>query len=140
MRYFHGSYTNLPVGFELKGRGNAYEEAWSHTDFYAVLEKHRPSHMLPHKNAVFMCDDIEDIDLAGGATDFIFELKPLSSVSKHDLNWSSEISCLISEGYAINSNQVIHAAKNYWEGIAHPNESVWEYLTEKAIIIAKHVF
>lgn len=135
MRYYHGSNTRLEVGDVLTSRGANYESDWEHTDFYAVLEQHRPSHMLPHRDAVFMVGDPDDVDLAGGGTEWIFHLEPFGQVSKHDLNWSSEISCLISDGHAPDSDKVTTAALNYWSGIPHHNESVWEYLARSAKIL-----
>ena len=126
----------LPVGTVLKPRGTDYEASWGHTDFYAALEHYRPSHMLGHKNAVFMVADPDDVDLAGGGTEWLMTVKPLGPVSKHDLNWSSEISMLRDDGYDIDSPEVKKAALNYWSGVPHPNESVWEYLTPAAEIIA----
>ena len=48
VRLYHGSAIELPVGLVLTGRGDQYESAWSHTDFYAVLEQFRPAHCIPH--------------------------------------------------------------------------------------------
>lgn len=31
--------------------------------------------------------------------------------------------------------KIQEAALNYWNGVPHPNESVWEYLTPKAEVI-----
>lgn len=119
----------------MTGRGDEYTKEWSHTDFYAILERHRPDNCLAHRDAVFMVEKDEDIDLAGGATDHIIFLQPIGPVSRHDLNWSSEISCLISEGLHPDSQEVIAAANNYWSGVPHPNESVWEILASKARVL-----
>lgn len=94
MRYYHGSSFLTASGTVLQGRGHAYEEEWGGTDFYAVLEAYRPAACIPHKEAVFMCAD-EDIDSCGGSLDIICELEPLGNVTRHDMNWSSEISCLL---------------------------------------------
>lgn len=134
-RFYHGSMTELPVGTILKPNVN-YEENWSTTDFYAVLEHYRPKDMLCHKNSVFMCGNDEDVDLAGGGTDYLFVVEPLGKIEKHDLNWSSEISMLISDGLKIDDPKVIEAARNYWNGTPHYNEQVWEYLTPFAKIIS----
>jgi hypothetical protein len=135
MRFFHGSSNYLEVGFVLRGRDDAYEASWSKCDFYKIPENNRPKHCLPHAKAVFAVGDPDDIDLAGGATEWIFELDPTGDVSRHDLNWSSEISYLLSEGHDAQSKEVLTAAANYWSGIAHPNESVWEYLMSEAQIV-----
>lgn len=133
--YLHGSYNPLPIGTIMVGRGQDYENDWKNTDFYQILEKYRPADKLSHKDAVFMVGTDEDIDLTGGATDYILTLQPLGPVSKHDLNWGSEISMLISNGHAPDSEDVRQAAENYWNGVPHTDESVWEYLTSKAKVL-----
>lgn len=133
--FYHGSFDKLPVGTVLTPRGDDYEKDWQNTDFYAVLEQYRPKDKLSHKQSVFMVGDPDDVDLAGGATDWLFTVKPLGPIQKHDLNWSSEISLLIGDGYAADSDEVKEAASNYWKGVPHYNESVWEYLTTSAEIV-----
>ena len=82
-----------------------------------------------------MVADPDDIDLAGGATDYMLTVVPLGPVQKHDINWGSEISMLVGDGYDIKSPEIMDAAKNYWNGVPHYNESVWEYLTTSAKVI-----
>jgi hypothetical protein len=139
-RYFHGSNEQLEVGYVMKGRGDAYEADWKHTDFYAVLERHRPPEKLAHRDGVFMVADPDDVDLAGGGTEWLFELKPAGRVSRHDVNWSSEISCLLSDGSSEESDAVRQAALNYWTGVPHADESVWEYLVAEAEILRVEPF
>ena len=100
--YYHGSSNYLPVGTILNAR-DEYESDWQHTDFYSILEKYRPSDQLSHKQSVFMCDNSDDLDSAGGGTEWVFTLEPLGPVQRHDMNWSSEISCLVSDGYSQDS-------------------------------------
>jgi hypothetical protein len=133
-RYYHGSMKELAVGTVLTPRDD-YENDWQGTDFYKPLEHYRPKNMLSHKQSVFMCSDPDDVDLAGGGAEWLFTVEPIGPVQRHDMNWSSEISMLISDGYTIDSHEVANAAKNYWAGIPHSNESVWEYLTPQAKII-----
>ncbi len=132
--YYHGSDILLPVGTVLKPNLD-YEKNWSKTDFYKPLELYRPSGMLSHSESVFMCDNEDDIDLCGGATEYLFTVFPHGIIQKHDLNWSSEISCLIGDGYDIESEEIKNSASNYWNGVPHRDENVWEFLTPSAIII-----
>lgn len=134
MIFYHGSMEKLPVGTLLTPR-NEYEENWNKTDFYNILEMYRPKEMLAHKESVFMCDNPDDVDNAGGGTEYLFTVKPLGKIEKHDVNWGSEISMLLSDGHEFDSEEIMDAANNYWKGIPHINESVWEYLTPKAEII-----
>ena len=138
--YFHGSMEALPVGYVMKGRGEAYAADWSRTDFYDVLERYRPADSIAHKDGVFMCSDPDDVDLAGGGTEWIFELRVDGPVTRHDLNWSSQISCLLSDGHGVDSPEVRKAAESYWAGIPHPDENVWEFLTREAVILRVEPF
>ena len=133
--FYHGSSIYLEPGTVLTPRAD-YEERWLHTDFYHILEKYRPKNKSAHKDSVFMVDTPDDVDLAGGATDWLMTVEPLGPVSKHDLNWSSEISSLLSDGFGVESNQVKQAAQNYWAGKPHHDENVWEYLTPAAKIFS----
>jgi hypothetical protein len=134
LQYFHGSAYLVAPGTVLRGRGEAYEAEWGNTDFYSVLETHRPKHMISHRDAVFMCAD-EDIDNCGGSLDVIYELKPIGEVTRHDMNWSSEISCLLSEGAQLTDPRVAKAAQAYWAGAAHHDAQVWEYLARAAEVL-----
>jgi hypothetical protein len=132
MHYFHGSDRLLSIGTILRPQPG-YVERWGHTPFYQVLETYRPPRMLAHHEAVFMCDNEDDIDCAGGATDYIYVVKPMGKVTRHDLNWSSQIDCDFSDGAG--KNELGLLALHYWGGQPHENESVWEYLTPSAIIV-----
>ena len=87
-----------------------------------------------------MCDNIDDLDAGGGGTEWVFTVKPLGIVQKHDMNWGSQIDCLVSDGFTVDSSEIQNAAKNYWGGIPHTDESLWEYLTLKAEILAVEQF
>lgn len=132
--YYHGSSDPLPVGTILTPRDD-YEERWGRTDFYKPLELYRPKNMLSHRQSVFMCDNEDDVSIAGGYTDYLLTVEPVGPVQRHDLNWSSEISALIGDGHDIRSPKVKEAADKYWQGIPFPNEQVWEYLTPRARVV-----
>ena len=133
--YYHGSNVELPVGTVLQPRDD-YENDWGNTSFYAALEHYRPKNMLSHRESVFMVSNEDDIDLAGGGTEFMFTVVPIGKIERHDINWGSEISGLIDDGLPINHPKIKNAALNYWNGVPHTDEQVWEYLTPKAKIIA----
>ena len=133
IRYYHGSFDKLPIGTILTPRSN-YEQNWAHNNFYRVLEKYRPPTMIAHRNAVFMCDNLDDIDNSGSPLKYVYEVQPLGVVQKHDMNWSSEIDYLSDQKAP--EEKLREAAINYWNGQPHFNESVWEYLTPKAKIVA----
>lgn len=132
--YYHCSSTELPVGMVISGRGSDYERDWAHVPFYQALEQHRPSSKLAHSEAVFMVSHEDDLDSAEGDTLYVFTLRPLGSVERHDMNWTSRISSLIDDGFDYNSSEIKDAATRYWAG--EPSDDPrWEYLTLKAEII-----
>jgi hypothetical protein len=133
--FYHGSYDELPVGTVLTPRGNDYESEWGGTHFYGALEKHRPPEKLAHKEGVFMVGNEEDIDLAGGATDYIYIVKPIGQVQRHDVNWGSQISMLVDDGAGLNDPEVKQAADNYWNGVPFEGDNVWEYIAPRAKIV-----
>lgn len=132
--YYHGSYNRMNVGEILLPREN-YEETWGSADFYRPLEQYRPKGIPPHKESVFMVEDVDDIDAAGGGTEYVFEVIPLGKVYRFDMGWSSEISMLISDGYTIDSIEIKNAATNYWNGVKHPSHSLYEFCTSSAKIV-----
>lgn len=135
--FFHGSYDELEVGQVLTCRPWLYTEAWGQTPFYQPLHRWKPVGLLRHADSVFMCADDEDIDLAGGAIDFVYVVEPIGPVQRHDLNWSSEISALLDVTDDIEDPRFQRAAEAYWAGEPHPDESVWEYLTTEFRIVRK---
>lgn len=136
MKFLHASLDELEVGTILKPKEN-YEEHWGITDFYNKLEEYRPKHMLSHKESVFMCSSAEDLDNSMGG-EFIFEVTPDTRIERHDMNWSSEVSCLVCDNAP--EEKIKEAALNYWNGTPHYNESLWEYLTPKATINKVHLY
>jgi hypothetical protein len=128
-KYLHSSLDFLPVGTVLKPRLD-YVEHWGETTFYNTLEKYRPNDMLPHHDSVFMCDSIEDLDNCMEGW-YLFEIVPHERVEKHDMNWSSQISMMLSDN--AEEEEVAKVAFNYWHGVPS-SDPLWEYQTPSAII------
>ena len=134
IKFYHGSEHNLPVGTILTSHID-HEKNWGINEWYHVLKDNKPQNMISRTNAVFLVDNLDDVDLAGGSDHYIYEVLPIGTTEKHDINWISELEMLLEDEFENNQQQIIQAAKNYWNGVAHYNESVWEYLTLKAKII-----
>ena len=134
-KFYHGSYDKFDVGQVLTPREDQYEKNWGPNNWYQALEEHRPPAYLQHSRSVFMVGNDDDIDVAGGATDYVYEVQPVGNVERHDLNWASEISYLFDAGHDENSDAIKEAALNYWKGVPHHNESVWEYLAPEVKIV-----
>jgi hypothetical protein len=96
--------------------------------------------MRARRNSVFACDNIDDIDLAGGATDYVLTLQaPDGKIQRHDINHLSAIQCLESDldgEPTINDLRAIEAlAQKYWSG-EPSTDPVWEYLLPEVTVIA----
>jgi len=137
---YHGSMDDLPVGTILTPGEDDYEENWGNNLWFIALEKYRPMEYRQHSWSVFMVDNEDDVDNAGGGTDYIFTVEPIGEVERHDMNWMSEIGGVLENGGDIESDEVKQLALNYWNGVPHPNENVWEYLAPKARIVASEPF
>lgn len=135
MRFFHGSMDEIEPGTIMQGRGDEYEKNWETTDFYNALEQFRPKDKIAHKEGVFLCHHPDDVDLAGGGTDYLCEMKVLGRIQRHDMNWCTQISMLMCDD-PDNIAEIELCAVNYWHGVPHPNESVWEYITDKAQVLS----
>ena len=147
-QYYHGSYDDLPVNTVLTPENGNFMGTFEEyeMDSHFKLEQFRPSSYLSRDNAIYMCDNPDDIDNAGGASDHIYLVVPLGKVEKHDLNWMSEIDLIMSEAAENGETEseatiqkVMDAALNYWNGVPHYNESVWEYLAPSAQILQEYM-
>ena len=135
--FYHASPIPWEEGKVLAGRLDDYEHDWIDTDFYGILEKHRPRDSIGHRDAVFMCDNDDDLDAAGGSTDWVLVVEPLGPVERHDMNWSSAISCAVSDGAS--ENEILLFARNYWDGVPS-DDPLWEYLTKSVRVISCEKF
>lgn len=139
-KFYHGSDEHLPVGTILTARPDQFTTTWGKNDWCAILERFRPVDMLAQHDAIFMCDNDEDVDAAGGGTEWVFTVKPLGRVEKHDMNWGTHISMLLCDD-PDNLDAIQKAAINYWNGVPYDvGESLWEYLTPQAEIVAVERF
>ena len=134
-KFYHGSYDKFEVGEILTPGEDDYEEGMENVEWYHVLHQHRPMESRQHSWSVFMTGNEDDIDVAGGSTDYVYEVEPIGDVERHDINWASEISYLLDAGHEPDSDEIKEAAANYWAGKPHHNEQVWEYLAPKAKIV-----
>jgi hypothetical protein len=142
VRYYHGSKTKFSVGDILTpqsegyvmGSGLDHSELEAHMRLEQAMEDYRPASAVPRQKAVFMVTDPEDIDYAGGYTDFIYEVVPLGPVTKANLHWYSALNNYVFDE-DVDPEVVKKLASQYWN--ATPSKhSLFEYLTPAARIIA----
>lgn len=132
-KYYHGSYDLLPIGTILKPHDKSYTKI-NDVQLEEIMEKYKPKDKLSRYDSVFMVDDIDLIDSAGGSIDFIYLVEPLGKIEKSDLNWYTEIDMITPEH---NEKLEKKYAENYWNGIPYDDfdSSVFEYRTPLAKII-----
>ena len=128
MIFFHGTNLRLDVGFELKPQADGYAKDSSEhiSALEDFIELGRPHDKIPRRNAVYLSDDPDLIDAAGGLTDAIYEIKPIGFPEKSDLAWYTQTQFFLDEG---NELDAAICAQNYWSGLEYvdENESCFEY-------------
>lgn len=138
--YFHGSVDKFPNGTVLlPEKGHMLQ---TKMDSHFKLEAFRSPNFLSRNDAVYLAQDVDDIDLAGGSIDHVYLVEPIGRVERHDVNWLSEIESIMTyarEEGTIEDEETFegieNAALNYWNGVPHYNESIWEFLVPRAKII-----
>ena len=130
--FYHASPIPWQPGAILTGRGHDYVKEWANADFYRILDMYRPVNAIAHHDGVFMCDNDDDLDSAGGSTEWVLQVEPIGPIERHDMNWSSAISCGVSEN--MSNHDLAMLAQNYWKGIA-TCDPLWEYLASHARVL-----
>lgn len=113
MKLYHGTHYLLPCAFELKPQDNGYAHQPETQKLEDFIELHRPFEKLSRKKSVFLSDDIDLIDPAGGYTDAVYMVE-VEKAEKSDLAWYTHAQVMLEEGNAYEAEQ---AAINYWSGI-----------------------
>lgn len=139
-KFYHGSDKEFSIGFTLTPQTDNYDKAWGGQEWDRLLEHFRPNKFMSRNKVVFMTKNIDDIDMAGGYDDYIYQVEPLGPYSMHDFNWISELEVYLSENLMIfeeakNNITVKNICLNYWSAVPHYNESLWEFLTPMAKIV-----
>lgn len=130
--FFHGSHSNIPIGTIITKNKN-YEKIWGGTDFYRILESHRPHDKPSHKNSVFFCDNIEGVEVSGGNIDYIFRIMPLSEFHRFDTQWVHQLLVAL-DNYGEDSKEVAKFAELYWSSTPS-DDPTWEYLCDSIKIL-----
>lgn len=134
-RLWHGSATGLAVGDVLRPGSGGYV-ASTDPELEALFEAHRPVGAIPRAEAVYLVAREENIDAAGGATDWIslVEVSPGEPMDRHDLAWYSDAQCCLCDG---DTESAADCARSYWSGERHHDRSasLFEYLCGSARVV-----
>lgn len=133
---YHGSREEFPPGFVLEPQPGGYADLPDEdiAEVEAIVEAHRPPGMIPRREAVFMVDDPEMIDSAGGYDDHVYEVEPIGQAEASDMAWYSELSV-----YWIDmpEDERRRLAEGYWSGDPFPDKSrgLFEYRARSARVV-----
>jgi hypothetical protein len=133
MKYYHGSHIDFPLKHELRPQSDGYVQTCEAQDLEHLFESLRPKGVLSRKQSVFMSNNMELIDPAGGHTDVIYGVSPNDTVFPSDLAWYSDAQQHLEKG---NIQLATQCAQKYWSGEPFyvPEQSCFEYRTRSATV------
>lgn len=134
-KLFHGSRKNFPIGFRLLPQADGYTSYQEVQNIENLFEKYRPENKTSRKSSVFLTDNINNIDGAGGYTDYIYAVEPELTPEASDLAWYSEADSLYDEEETP-SKELLNAIAMYWNGTPYhdSSKSNFEYRCKSALI------
>ncbi|MFA5314220.1 MAG: hypothetical protein WC375_13040 [Methanomassiliicoccales archaeon] len=102
-------------------------------DIEDIVELYRPSNKINRAESVFMVDNPDLIDFAGGYEDYVYQVMPIGQVDKSDLSWYSEVSIYLDA----TEEEQAEWSRNYWNSVPYknPSNSLWEYRARSAKIV-----
>lgn len=145
--YYHGSRSALPVATILTAQSDGYVQGNSHFDEMeretherceTIIEHYRPSEAPSREMAVFLVTNPEEIDSAGGYTDYIYVVEPHGLVWKANLSWYSKL-YIHCEDETIDLDECARYARNYWAAAPCDRSDLFEYLVHAAKIVEEIV-
>ena len=104
----------------------------------AALEEHRPPGMIPRAEAVFMVDDPDMVDAAGGYDDHVYVVEPDGPAEASDMAWYSELSVYWADmDEKGEHDEIRRLAEGYWSGEPFPDKSrgLLEYRARRATVV-----
>lgn len=133
-KLYHGSRGHFDPGFVLKPQvaADAFDEDVAPVE--DIMEKHRPEGKIPRRESVFMVDDPERVEQAGGYEDHVYIVEPIGAVEASDLGWYGELSVYWMD---MPDDERRGLAEGYWSGDPFPGRprSLYEYRARAAEVI-----
>lgn len=140
MKYLHGSRKLFSKDFVLLPQPDGYVNNCDNLEFETYVESRRPSNKLSRSKSVFLSQDADLIDGAGGYIDAIYEVKPLSHPEASDLSWYSDAfgEFESKQHGGTHDLQKLNACVDaYWSGMPYSNsdQSNFEYRVSSAQVV-----
>jgi len=135
-KLYHGSRKLFDPGFVLRPQEGGYASLPDDdvAPVEEILEKHRPEGKIPRRESVFMVDDPERVDQAGGYGDQVYVVEPIGAVEASDLGWYGELSVYWMD---MPEDERRTLAEGYWSGDPFPGRkrSLYEYRARAAEVV-----
>ena len=130
-QYYHGSRKKFPNGFLLLPQTDGYLHYPETMVLESIFEKYRPTHKLSRFKSVFLVDNPELCEYAGGYEDYVYLVQPQGVVEASDLAWYTE-----ADGHE-DKEEKKRCALNYWNGVPFTGRAnrLVEYRTPAAKIL-----
>ncbi|WP_415913214.1 hypothetical protein [Neptuniibacter sp. QD37_11] len=118
--YYHGSNVFFEKNEKLLPGEKGYVEGCTTQELEFLFEEERPFCCIPRHAAVYLSPNPDLIDPAGGYTDVIYEVQPLTPVEFSDLAWYTEAQQHLEVG---ETEQAKLCAAKYWKGLPYSDLS-----------------
>jgi hypothetical protein len=136
LKLYHGSRKRLKLGTVLRPQEGGYASLPDEdiAPVEDILEQHRPEGKIPRRDSVFMVDDPEKVDQAGGYGDQVYVVEPIGAVEASHLGWYGELSVWWMD---MPEDERRTLAEGYWSGDPFPERprSVYEYRARAAKVV-----
>lgn len=138
MKYYHGSINKIKIGEDLiSKRDEGYTSYPEVEKLESLFERYKPKDKISRNIAVYLTNDIDDIDNLGGYDDYIYEVEPQGIIERSDLSWYSKVGGMI-EDDQFDENRItpemLIMIKSYWSGVPSDNH-LFEYRCKSAKIV-----
>lgn len=124
--YYHGSDAKFDIGNSIFPNPNGYTHSAEVKALEDLVEEEKPEHIkFSRRDCVFLCCCEDDIDAAGGYTDYIYTADiGTSPIESSDLSWYTKASIQLCEGDTKGARE---SARKYWSGECL--DGLYEYRT-----------
>lgn len=131
---YHGTHINAPSGFKLTPQASGFTHSKDVHQLEVLFEQMKPQGMISRKDAVYLSDDPDLIDAAGGYTDVIYRVKPVGHTERSDLAWYTKAQEILES----REEGLEDCIQKYWAGTPFPDSdcSCFEFRCRAAHVVS----
>lgn len=141
--FYHGSYKSIPLGKLSARKRRAYFDP----KIEKLINDLRPKGTPNRLQCWFLVKQKVNVGYAGGFEHFIYQVRPVTKISKHHFGWISEVLRIFhqsydKETYLNNQKYIDKCIANYWAGKYFNSSnsaggSTWEWLVETVKVVKR---